>query len=167
METFSALLDTCVGHSPVNSPYKGQWSGALMFSLICAWINAWVNNREAGDWRRHRAHWNGEVDTRCLEQFQFKMGEQLFSSTIISPNLKISVAWTALQAPRHWFIIGIGNGMLRATVTDIGDNEKSKHHRHCNEVHKVCELECGCHSSGRRFDQCPDKKNTHANMQGI
>ena len=27
-----------------------------MFSLICAWINAWVNNREAGDLRRHHAH---------------------------------------------------------------------------------------------------------------
>ena len=34
---------------PVNSPHKGQWHGALMFSLICIWINGWVNNREAGD----------------------------------------------------------------------------------------------------------------------
>ena len=42
--------------SPVNSPHKGQWRGALMFSLICAWINGWVNNREAGDLRCHRAH---------------------------------------------------------------------------------------------------------------
>ena len=31
-------------------------TGSLMFSLICAWINRWVNNREAGDWRRNRAH---------------------------------------------------------------------------------------------------------------
>ena len=28
-----------------------------MFSLICAWINRWVNNREAGDLRRYRAHY--------------------------------------------------------------------------------------------------------------
>ena len=41
---------------PVNSPHKGQWRGALMFSSICAWINGWVNNREAGDLRRHRGH---------------------------------------------------------------------------------------------------------------
>ena len=41
---------------PVNSPHKGQWRGALMFSLICAWINSWVNNREAGNLKRHRAH---------------------------------------------------------------------------------------------------------------
>ena len=34
-----------------------QWRGALMFSLICTWINGWVNNREAGDLRRHCAHY--------------------------------------------------------------------------------------------------------------
>ena len=45
-----------IHRSPVNSPHKGQWRGALMFSLICDWINDWINNREAGDLRRHRAH---------------------------------------------------------------------------------------------------------------
>ena len=29
-----------------------------MFSVICAWINGWVNNREAGDLRRRRAHYD-------------------------------------------------------------------------------------------------------------
>ena len=43
------------------SPHKGQWRGALMFSLICAWINDWVNNREAGDLRRHRCHYDVNV----------------------------------------------------------------------------------------------------------
>ena len=58
METLSALLALCAGNSPVpvNSPHKGQWRGALMFSLICARINVWVNNGEAGDLRRNRAH---------------------------------------------------------------------------------------------------------------
>ena len=37
-------------------PLKGLWRGALMFSLILARTNGWVNNREAGDLRRHRAH---------------------------------------------------------------------------------------------------------------
>ena len=45
-----------IHRSQVNSPHKGQWRGALMFSFICAWINDWVNNREAGNLRRHRAH---------------------------------------------------------------------------------------------------------------
>ena len=43
---------------PGNSPHKGQWRGSLMFSLICVWINGWVNNREAGDLRRHRGHYD-------------------------------------------------------------------------------------------------------------
>ena len=50
-----------IHRSPVNSPHKGQWRGALMFSLICAWINAWVNNREAGDLRCHHIHYDVTV----------------------------------------------------------------------------------------------------------
>ena len=58
-----------IHRSPVNSPHKGQWRRALMFSLICAWINSWVNNREAGDLRHNRAHhdvtimWTTDADT--------------------------------------------------------------------------------------------------------
>ena len=29
--------------------------------FICAWINDWVNNREAGDLRSHRVHYNASV----------------------------------------------------------------------------------------------------------
>ena len=47
--------------SPVNSPYKGQWHGALMISSICTWINDWVNNGEAGDLGRHRTHYDVSV----------------------------------------------------------------------------------------------------------
>ena len=63
METFSALLAICAGNSPVtvNSSHKGQWRGALMFSLKCAWINGWVNNREAGDLRGHPTHYDVTV----------------------------------------------------------------------------------------------------------
>ena len=49
METFSSSLALCVGNSPVTSFH--------VFSLICAWIIDWVNNREAGDLRRNRAHY--------------------------------------------------------------------------------------------------------------
>ena len=50
-----------IHRSPVNSPHKGQWRGALMFSLICVWINGWVNNGEAGDLRRYRARYDVTV----------------------------------------------------------------------------------------------------------
>ena len=47
-----------IHRSPMNSPHKGQWRRALMFSLISAWINGWVNNRETGDLRRHPVHYD-------------------------------------------------------------------------------------------------------------
>ena len=54
----SAGNSPVTGESPVNSPHKDQWRGALVFSLICAWINGWVNNRETVDLRCHRAHYD-------------------------------------------------------------------------------------------------------------
>ena len=45
-----------IHRSPVNSPHKGQWRGALIFFLIWVRINDSVNNHEAGDLRRYRAH---------------------------------------------------------------------------------------------------------------
>ena len=50
-----------IHRSPVDSPHKGQWRGALMFSLICTWTNSWANNGDAGDFRRHRVHYNNTV----------------------------------------------------------------------------------------------------------
>ena len=50
-----------IHRSPVNSPHKGQWRGALMFSLIHAWTNGWINNRDAGDLRHSRAHYDVTV----------------------------------------------------------------------------------------------------------
>ena len=49
----------CAGNSPVSGEFPAQRPVTRSFdvSLICAWINGWVNNREAGDLRRHRAHY--------------------------------------------------------------------------------------------------------------
>ena len=47
-----------IHRSPVNFPHKGQWRGVLMFSLIYVWIIGWVNNREAGDLRWYRGHYD-------------------------------------------------------------------------------------------------------------
>ena len=60
METFSALLALCAGNSSVtvNSPHKGQWRGALIVSFDLRLEYGWVNNHEAGDLRRHRAHYD-------------------------------------------------------------------------------------------------------------
>ena len=55
-----------IHRSLVNSLHKGQWRGALMFSLICVWINGCANNREAGDLRRHRVNYDVIVMSVCM-----------------------------------------------------------------------------------------------------
>ena len=47
-----------IHRSLVNSPHKGQWREALIFSLICVWNNSWVNNGDAGDLRHNRVHFD-------------------------------------------------------------------------------------------------------------
>ena len=54
-----------IHRSLVNSPHKGQWRGALMFSLIYAWINVWANHRDAGDLRRYPTHYDVTVMVNC------------------------------------------------------------------------------------------------------
>ena len=58
-----------IPRSPVNSAHKGQWRGALMFSLICVWINGWANNGEAGDLRFHRCHYDVTVMYSSIPNF--------------------------------------------------------------------------------------------------
>ena len=65
------LFGRGIHRSPVKSLHKGQWRGALMFSLICTRINGYVNTGEAGDLRRHRANydvieWNAISPVECI-----------------------------------------------------------------------------------------------------
>ena len=63
VETFSALLALCAGISPMTDEFPAQRpvTGSFDVSLICAWIYCWGNNREAGDLRRHRVHYDVTV----------------------------------------------------------------------------------------------------------
>ena len=63
METLSASLAFCAGNSPVTSEFPSQRPVTRSFdvSLICAWTDDWVNNRNASDLRRHRAHYGVTV----------------------------------------------------------------------------------------------------------
>ena len=59
-----------IHRSPVNSPQQRPVTRNFDFSLICTWTNEWVNNRHAGDLRRHRAHYNVTVMEHIV-QFSF------------------------------------------------------------------------------------------------
>ena len=105
-----------IHRSPVNSPHKGQWRGALMFPLICTWINGWVNNREAGDLRRHRTHYEAIVmisrqtvahlSLREINTFKhlILLHFSMFSNIVPDWNLEIGTILHYFGAERHYFI---------------------------------------------------------------
>ena len=66
-----------IQQSPVDSPHKGRWRRALMFSLICAWKNGWAHNRDAGDTRPHWAHYDATV----MENANIFMYSKVISSS--------------------------------------------------------------------------------------
>ena len=101
-----------IHRSPVNSPHKDQWRGALVFSLIYAWMNDWVNNREAGDLRRYRAHCDVIVMMclRCLRVELLGAGKfqplQLFvvkSGTYILTNVKVRLLGAECSRHISWY----------------------------------------------------------------
>ena len=60
METFSALLAICAGNLPVTGEFPAQTPVTRSFdAFFYLRLNkGWVNNREAGDLRRHCAHYD-------------------------------------------------------------------------------------------------------------
>ena len=64
-----------------------------MFSLIRAWINGWVNNREAGDLRRYRAHYDVivmSVNTTGPEQNTHHFADGVSKLIVVNENVSIS-----------------------------------------------------------------------------
>ena len=70
IETFSALLALCAGNSLTGHRWipltKASDADLWCFLWSAPWINGWVNNREAGDLRRHCAHYDVIVMRRII-----------------------------------------------------------------------------------------------------
>ena len=108
---FSALLAICAGNSPrspVNSPHKGHWRGALIFSLICTWIEDWVNNREAGNLRCHRAHYEVIVMQREIDCYSVLAWQKEISAVFQRPLTILNTQFGSLK------ISNVNNMMLRS-----------------------------------------------------
>ena len=87
-----------IHRSPVNSPHKGQWRGSLIFSLVCVWINGWVNNREDGDLRRYRAHYDVSVMCCC------RLISELWRCWEMSWNAIDHLRWYRFRGENNYFI---------------------------------------------------------------
>ena len=119
IETFHALLALCAGNSPVqvNSPHKGQWRGALMFSLICVWINGWVNNHEGGDLRRHRGHYDVSVMVSAGKLTKHYLLYLVFSSIeVVRNSWCLGCPQNASELICKWATAFHGNMHVRQTT---------------------------------------------------
>ena len=104
-----------IQRSPMNSPHKGQWHGALVFTFICAWMNGWVNNREAGNLRRHRDQYDVIVMVivvavlcrrhHCAFQYKFVWSCFIFqlyvpyATTMVSTSYHMT--WISIPSSQH------------------------------------------------------------------
>ena len=69
--------------SLANSPHKGQWCWALLFSLIYTWTNSWVNNWDTGDLICHRTHYDVIVMTSVDKMIIFCIPEFLWLRIVL------------------------------------------------------------------------------------
>ena len=63
IEILSASLALCAGNSPVAREFPQQRPVTRSFDIFLGlcWTNGWVNNRDTGDLRRHRTHFDVAV----------------------------------------------------------------------------------------------------------
>ena len=101
-----------IHRSPVNSPHKDQWRGALMFRLICA-LNKRLSKQSWGwwfetpsrlSWRRCNAPWHTNAFGATRRSMHLK------SLASHKENTKAPRYWSYAQrskAPCHWPIAGL------------------------------------------------------------
>ena len=104
-----------IHRSPVNSPHKGQWRWALLYSLICVWINRgwWFETLSRWLWRHcnnfrlshhvfkqrpHGCYCNGKVTTRCHWSMAMVTRHALNPESCVS--LRVRNWFTACEI--HW-----------------------------------------------------------------
>ena len=92
METFSASLAFCAGNSPVTGEFPSQRPVTRnLFLWSAPWINGWVNNREGGDLRRHRAHYDVIVMicmVSWLQEFESDMEQVINQCDVMIANAR-------------------------------------------------------------------------------
>ena len=89
----------------VTGPLWGEstdtrWRGALMFSLICAWTRGWTNNRDAGDLRRHRTHYDVTImHPDCT--ISSNWGQNIFSIKVMMSHWTVKRGMYTLHCLRR------------------------------------------------------------------
>ena len=108
----------------IHSTHKGQWHGALMYSLmyslICAWTNGWANTRDAGNLKLNwlimtSLQWFMEINQTSIrirtwinEYILLKQWNIIthpcpnFSGVLVKPPLKLGHGWVIISHIKQW-----------------------------------------------------------------
>ena len=68
-----------------------------MLPLICVWTNAWVNNRDAGDLRRYRVHYDVTVMISNKMFCHMISGSPNTTGLVIQTTLSHHYVWTCMS----------------------------------------------------------------------
>ena len=115
----------------VNSLHKGQWRGALIFSLICAWIKSWVNNRKAGDLRQHGAHYDVTViftPSNILRPCKTSCGGQIDIIICVDQLISPWTKWAPFIGPLCWESTGKRRILTQRVITAARAPTSWRHH---------------------------------------
>ena len=88
--------------------HKGQWSGALVFSLISAWTNGLANKWDAGVLRRNRVHYDVIVMGNSISPVvpwlvnQHKVATMTLHSVILADALAQNFNFPRTSTSRMW-----------------------------------------------------------------
>ena len=96
---------------PVNSPHKGQWRRALMFSLICAWINGWVKQ-----W------WGWWFETPSRSLWRHCIGERwvaVVMMVVVCPSVRACTLTAVTFARLTWILLYFERNIYLALNTYI------------------------------------------------
>ena len=104
-------------HTHTHTHTQRPVTRSFMFSLSCAWIHSWVNNSEAGDLRRHRAHFDVNVKV-------------VYRATPLNYQYVSTLYW-ALSREYYWPILSRGVSWESGTK---GSNMIA--FRHVNGIYK-------------------------------
>ena len=88
-----------IHRSPVNSPHKGQWHGALLFSLICA-LNKRLSKQSWGWWFEmpSRSLWRHCNDYQTILYISYCMYWRHLQA-------RVSGIWTTNNSHGFWWYI--------------------------------------------------------------
>ena len=114
METFSALLVLCARNSPVTGEFPAQRSSDT--ELRCFFdlrLNKRLSKkREAGDLRRHRAHYDVIVMNASINESSLP----LVSVTLVARLFEIATRWNLI-----WWLSGVPDYFGRNKISSGGD----------------------------------------------